>query len=138
MKDLARHLLLELHDCDEQRLNDADLLQHLMVQAAARLRATILEVFCHRFQPHGVTVAVIIAESHLTIHTWPEYAYAAVDVFTCGEAAGFGEIAEFLAHGLRAGSMLTRDFARGPQVPAVAYAAAGAAKGSSGRSEDLP
>ena len=84
MKDLARHLLLELYDCDAGILDDAETLQHLMVQAAARLRATILDVFCHRFSPQGVTVAVIIAESHLTVHTWPEYGYAAVDIFTCG------------------------------------------------------
>ena len=137
MKDLARHLLLELHDCDEQIINDADLLQQIMVQAAARLRATILDVFCHRFQPQGVTVAVIITESHLTVHTWPEYKYAAVDVFTCGDTSGFEEVSEFLSSQMRAGRVSEYDFARGPKVPAVEYAVAGAAPALSGeRSEE--
>lgn len=137
MKDLARHLLLELYECDEHILNDADTLEKLMVQAAARLRATILDVFCHRFQPQGVTVAVIIAESHLTVHTWPEFGYAAVDVFTCGEAAAFDEITHYVSRSLRAGRVTTHDFARGPRVPEVAYAAAATAQALVDQPEDL-
>ena len=138
MKDLARHLLLELYECDEHILDDADTLEKLMVQAAARLRATILDVFCHRFQPQGVTVAVIIAESHLTVHTWPEFGYAAVDVFTCGDSAAFDEITRYLAHTLRAGRITTQDFPRGPRVPEaeVAYATSAPARASVDRAED--
>lgn len=127
MKDLARHLLLELYDCDAGILNDADSIQALMVQAAHHLKTTILDVFCHRFIPQGVTVAVIIAESHLTVHTWPEYGYAAVDVFTCGDSSTFEEVVEFLADGFRAGRVVTFDHARGPRVPEPALAAVSAA-----------
>lgn len=126
MKELARHLLLELHDCDEQVLNDADRLRQIMTDAAIRLRTTILDVFWHRFQPQGVTVAVIITESHLTIHTWPEYGYAAVDVFTCGDTSGFSEIQDFLVDELRAQRVVTFDHPRGPHVPAAALAGVGA------------
>lgn len=134
MKDLARHLLLELYDCDAGILNDADTIQRLMVQAANRLRTTILEIFWHRFTPQGVTVAVIIAESHLTVHTWPEHGYAAVDVFTCGDTSTFDEIAAFLTDGFRAGRVVTYDHPRGPRVPEPAYAVSAAA---GDRSEDL-
>lgn len=137
LKDLARHLLLELHECDVQVLDDADRLQRIMVEAAARLRATILDVFCHRFQPQGVTVAVIITESHLTVHTWPEYGYAAVDVFTCGDTSGFHEIQEYLTTSLGSNRVVTFDHPRGPRVPESTYAAATAVGVGASRLEDL-
>ena len=56
-----------------------------MLQAAEAAGATIVQSVFHRFSPHGVTGVVVVAESHLSIHTWPEYGYAAVDFFTCGD-----------------------------------------------------
>lgn len=85
MKSLGKHLLIEFFACDEEILADADLVEKAMNEAALAANATIINSVFHRFTPYGVSGAVIIAESHLTIHTWPEYGYAAVDVFTCGE-----------------------------------------------------
>lgn len=85
MKSLGKHLLIEFFACDEEILANADLVEKAMNAAALAANATIINSIFHRFTPYGVSGAVIIAESHLTIHTWPEYAYAAVDVFTCGE-----------------------------------------------------
>jgi S-adenosylmethionine decarboxylase len=81
---LARHLLIELQDCDEEVLNDLDFLRDAMVAAAVDCGATVMGESFHRFSPQGVSGVVVIAESHLSVHTWPEYGYAAVDIFTCG------------------------------------------------------
>jgi len=82
---LGRHLLLELYDCDTEALNSLDVVKGSMVEAAKRAQATIVDVAFHEFNPFGISGVVVIAESHLTIHTWPEFRYAAVDVFSCGE-----------------------------------------------------
>jgi len=83
---LGRHLLLELLDCDPEALNSLDIVKTSMVEAAKRAQATIIDVVFHEFNPFGISGVVVIAESHLAIHTWPEYRYAAVDVFSCGES----------------------------------------------------
>jgi len=83
---LGRHFLLELKDCNREVLNDLNLLEELLQSAAKEAGATVLEKYFHHFSPQGVSGAVIIAESHLALHTWPEYGYAAVDIFTCGDS----------------------------------------------------
>ena len=85
MHALGRHLLLELFDCDPDAINSLDIVKSSMVEAAKRAHATIVDVVFHEFNPFGISGVVVIAESHLAIHTWPEYRYAAVDVFSCGE-----------------------------------------------------
>ena len=85
MQALGRHLLLELFDCDPEAINSLDIVKGAMVEAAKRAQATIVDVVFHEFNPFGISGVVVIAESHLAIHTWPEYRYAAVDVFSCGE-----------------------------------------------------
>ena len=85
MQALGRHLLLELFDCDAEALNSLETVKTSMVEAAKRAQATIVDVVFHEFNPFGISGVVVIAESHLAIHTWPEYRYAAVDIFSCGE-----------------------------------------------------
>lgn len=84
LKMLGRHLLIEYYNCDEEILKNHDLVEKHMNEAAKKSGATIVNSVFHHFNPYGVSGAVIIQESHLSIHTWPEYGYAAVDVFTCG------------------------------------------------------
>ena len=86
MKALGRHLLVEYFDCDKNILNDVSRIEEAMTEAAVQSGATIVRSVFHLFNPHGVSGVVVIAESHLAIHTWPEYGYAAVDYFTCGQA----------------------------------------------------
>jgi len=83
---LGKHLLLELKDCDKEVLNDVSLLRKALLAAASECGATILGESFHQFRPQGVSGVVVIAESHLFIHTWPEYGYAAADIFTCGNS----------------------------------------------------
>jgi S-adenosylmethionine decarboxylase len=82
---LGRHLLLELFDCDLHAINNVEAVKSALIEAAKRAQATIVDVVFHEFNPFGVSGVVVIAESHLSIHTWPEYRYAAVDIFSCGE-----------------------------------------------------
>jgi S-adenosylmethionine decarboxylase proenzyme len=86
LKALGRHILAEFINCDPQILNDVEKVEQYMKRAAIECGATIVNSVFHIFNPHGVSGVVVIAESHLAIHTWPEYSYAAVDVFTCGDS----------------------------------------------------
>ena len=85
MNALGRHLLLELFDCDLDAISNLKSVKHALVEAAKRAQATIVDVVFHEFNPFGISGVVVIAESHLTIHTWPEHRYAAVDIFSCGD-----------------------------------------------------
>lgn len=85
MNALGRHLLLELFDCDLDAINNVETVKAALIEAAKRAQATIVDVVFHEFNPFGVSGVVVIAESHLSIHTWPEYRYAAVDIFSCGD-----------------------------------------------------
>ena len=82
---LGRHILAEFFECDSNVLNNPKLVEEFMVGAALECGATIVQKCFHMFSPYGVSGVIIISESHLAIHTWPELGYAAVDLFTCGE-----------------------------------------------------
>lgn len=83
---LGRHILVEFYNCDEEILKDHSYIEQIMCEAARESKATIVTSCFHKFNPWGVSGAVIIQESHLTIHTWPEYGFASVDLFTCGDS----------------------------------------------------
>jgi len=80
----GRHLLCEYHGCDAQILGDPARLEALLQQAAAAAGATVVHSVTHRFAALGVSGVLLLEESHLSIHTWPERGYAAVDFYTCG------------------------------------------------------
>ncbi|MFM7237119.1 MAG: adenosylmethionine decarboxylase [Cyanobium sp.] len=82
---VGKHCILELYDCDSAKLDDEAFLRDTITSAAKRAGATLLHLITHRFDPQGVTGLALLAESHISIHTWPESGYAAVDVFTCGD-----------------------------------------------------
>ena len=84
-KYLGQHVLAEFFECDPNILNNSQKVESLMIDAALECGATIVQKCFHMFSPHGVSGVVIISESHLAIHTWPELGYAAVDLFTCGD-----------------------------------------------------
>ena len=82
MNALGRHLLVELFDCDPDVIDSLESVKEALIEAAKRAQATIVDVVFHEFNPFGISG---VAESHLSIHTWPEYRYAAVDIFSCGD-----------------------------------------------------
>jgi S-adenosylmethionine decarboxylase len=81
---LGKHLLLELKDCNRKSIDDIEFIDALLSETAEKIGATIVNKAFHKFSPQGVSGVVVIAESHISIHTWPEYGYVSVDVFTCG------------------------------------------------------
>jgi S-adenosylmethionine decarboxylase proenzyme len=85
LEALGKHLLLELIDCDATLLNDIEYLRKVVSDIAGQIGATVIKDSFYQFTPQGVSGVLIIAESHISIHTWPEYSFAAVDVFTCGD-----------------------------------------------------
>lgn len=113
MKALGIHLLIELWSCNRQKIDNLDYLERIMSQAAEVAGATVLKTAFQDFNPQGVSGVVVIAESHLTIHTWPEFGYAAVDIFTCGTKVDPWKAAGFLKQELEAEQFSVRDFQRG-------------------------
>ncbi len=85
MKSLAKHVLAEYYGCDPAKIDDPKYLSSLFEGAARASNATVIKTMLHKFSPQGVSGVVILAESHLAVHTWPEHGYAAVEIFTCGD-----------------------------------------------------
>ncbi|MEZ4774340.1 MAG: adenosylmethionine decarboxylase [Bacteroidia bacterium] len=113
MESLGRHILVDYHDCSRQILNNTTLIEEFMLEAARQASATIIQSHFHHFSPFGVSGVVIIQESHLTIHTWPESHYAAVDIFTCGAQMNPWKAHEYLMQALCAGHSDIKDISRG-------------------------
>jgi len=111
--NLGRHLLAEFYECNANILNNVQLIENAMVEAALACGATVVTRNFHHFSPFGVSGVVVIAESHLAIHTWPEYGYAAVDLFTCGESCDPKVACEYLQEKLGARAVYTSALKRG-------------------------
>ena len=84
-ENIGRHCILELYQCDQAKLNDEAFIRTTITSSAKIAGAKLLNLVTHSFKPQGVTGLALLAESHISIHTWPEICYAAIDVFTCGE-----------------------------------------------------
>ncbi|WP_077621282.1 adenosylmethionine decarboxylase [Sediminibacillus massiliensis] len=100
MDTMGRHVIAELWDCNIDKLNDMGLIEQIFVDAALKAGAEIREVAFHKFAPYGVSGVVIISESHLTIHSFPEHGYASIDVYTCGDIIDPNVAAEYIAEAL--------------------------------------
>ena len=98
----GKHLLLELYGCNSDKLNDEIFLRCKIENASKLARASVLNLVSHKFEPFGVTAIALLAESHLSIHTWPESQYAAIDVFTCGKNMRPNLASQFLIDHLEA------------------------------------
>ena len=98
----GRHLILDLYDCDQEILNDYEELQRLLEASLVMAKANILRIFGEKFQPQGVTLLALLAESHASIHTWPCEGYCAIDLYTCGDKTQTHKAARFLIEKLKA------------------------------------
>jgi len=103
LNSVGRHCILELYDCPSALLDDQAFVQQTLRQAANIAQSTLLGELSHKFDPQGVTALVLLAESHISIHTWPEAGYAAVDVFTCGEHTLPEDASRFIAQRFESG-----------------------------------
>jgi len=113
MYALGRHILAEMYGCAPEILDDQETVEKIMVQAALEAGAEVREVAFHKFSPQGVSGVVVISESHLAIHTWPEFGYAAVDVFTCGTRVNPWDACNYLTDKFQAEHMTATEVKRG-------------------------
>jgi len=113
LQALGRHVLAEVYGCRFEVLNDIKKVQDIMVNAALEAGAEVREMVFHKFSPQGVSGVVVISESHLAIHTWPELGYAAVDVFTCGEKVNPWDACNYMAEKFGAADVSASEIKRG-------------------------
>lgn len=113
MDTMGRHVIAELWECNKDKLNDMNLIEQVFVNAALKAGAEVREVAFHKFAPFGVSGVVIISESHLTIHSFPEHGYASIDVYTCGDTINPNVAAEFIAEALEAKKSEKAELPRG-------------------------
>lgn len=113
MKELGNQLVVELYGCNRNCIEDVAFVEETMVQAAHKAKATIVQSIFHEFSPHGVSGAVIIAESHLAIHTWPEFGYCALDVFTCGNLTDNSAALDYIKDAFQADYYSAMELKRG-------------------------
>ena len=112
----SKHLLLELYKCDSEKLNDESFLRCTLNRAAKLAKATVLNLISNKFEPQGVTAIALLAESHISIHTWPESNYSAVDIFTCGKNMMPELASQYLIEALKAQEHSLRVIERNPPV----------------------
>ena len=110
----SKHLLLELYRCDREKLNDESFLRCILNRAAKLANATVLNLISNKFEPQGVTAIALLAESHISIHTWPESNYSAVDIFTCGRNMLPELASQYLIKALKAEEHTLRIIERNP------------------------
>ena len=91
-------------------------MEEVLLEAADKAGATIVSHHFHKFSPHGVSGVVIIQESHLTIHTWPEHQFASIDIYTCGAEMNFDAAVEYLKVKFASNKIVIKQFERGNQV----------------------
>ena len=113
MNALGRHILAEYYSCDINALDNTTFLENGMRDAVVASGATIIDTKFHQFSPYGVSGVIVIAESHMTIHTWPEYGYAAIDFFTCGDRVDPWKAFDHMKHILKPENYSTREIQRG-------------------------
>ena len=119
---LGSQVVLDLYECDTRHLDDIEWVKKTLVNAARVAGATIVETVFHKFAPWGISGVVVIAESHLAIHIWPENRYAAIDLFTCGENVQIDAACAFLTRAFRSRRPVRRRFTRGDHAGAPSRA----------------
>lgn len=113
MKALGRQILVEYYHCNPEIINDVTEIETILLEGTKRAKASIISHNFHKFSPHGVSGTIVIAESHIAIHTWPEYNYAAVDIFTCGETIDPWIIQEYVKDRFESKSISSMELKRG-------------------------
>lgn len=113
MRSLGRHLLVEYYNCDPKILMNIGSIEDILVGAAKKAKAHIVDVVFHTFNPHGISGVVVVEESHLAIHTWPEHGFASVDIYTCGTSVNPWLAYKYILRELRAKHSTAMEMKRG-------------------------
>ncbi|MCE1246619.1 MAG: adenosylmethionine decarboxylase [Firmicutes bacterium] len=113
MEPQSRHIIAEFSGCSEDILNSADRIREIIVRAVVIAECEVKKVAIQSYKPQGISGVVVLAESHLSIHTWPENGYAAVDIFACGSSAKPEKACDYIAQCLNAGEKYVSVIHRG-------------------------
>ena len=112
-KNIGYQILIDLYDCDYEKMEDLDYIKNMMKGLSEVLGTTIRDEAFHKFSPYGISGVLIIAESHLAIHTWPDYKYAGIDLFTCAKKLNTDKAIEFLCQSLNTKNYEIKEINRG-------------------------
>lgn len=113
MKFLGRHVLVEFHQCSPELLDDVAQVRDILLEGARLSGATILQETFHEFSPQGVSGVIVIAESHVAVHTWPEHGYAGIDIFTCGDTVDPWTMQKYFQERFEPGQVFSMELKRG-------------------------
>lgn len=113
IQNLGNHLIVEMYDCDPAIINDVELVESAMKQAVKISGARMVQSVVHRFNPHGVSGVIVIEESHFSVHTWPEYGYCALDIFTCGTEVDYYSALDSLKEAFQSNHISVSEIKRG-------------------------
>lgn len=113
MQVLGFHTLIELYGCNSGKVNNTKLVESVMLKAAQIANLSVVNTTIHHFNPIGVSGVVVIKESHIAIHTWPEHNYVALDFFTCNESYELSAALEYIKTIFEANSMELKEIKRG-------------------------
>ncbi|HEX9921163.1 MAG TPA: adenosylmethionine decarboxylase [Anaerolineae bacterium] len=101
-RKLGKHAIIDLSGCNSEIIRDCKLIHNTLVEAAKMARLTVIGIMDHRFMPEGYTAVLMLEESHLSIHTWPEHNYASIDLYSCNLQTDFQVVIDFLANEFQA------------------------------------
>jgi len=113
VQNLGNHLIVEMYDCHPGILNDVEKVEASLKQAVVLSGANMVQSVIHRFNPHGVSGVIVIEESHFSVHTWPEYGYCALDIFTCGTEVDYYSALDFLKDAFQSKNISVSEIKRG-------------------------
>jgi S-adenosylmethionine decarboxylase len=116
MNFLGRHVLMELFGCDHEKLKNRALVESVLREAAVKAKATVVSENFYNFDAQGVSGVLLIKESHITVHTWPEYGYVAIDLFTCGKETKPWLAFDYLREAFEAKNDIVLELKRGVNV----------------------
>lgn len=113
LQSLGNHLIIELYECDQELINDAQGVEDALIQAVKISGAKMVQSVIHKFNPHGISGVIVIEESHFSVHTWPEYGYCALDIFTCGDEIDYYSALKYLKEVFQAKNLSVTEMKRG-------------------------
>jgi S-adenosylmethionine decarboxylase len=113
VQSLGNHLIIELYDCQVEAINDAKTVEDRLIEAVRLSGAKMVQSVIHKFNPHGVSGVIVIEESHFSVHTWPEYGYCALDIFTCGDEIDYYSALHYLKKEFQAKNLSVTEMKRG-------------------------
>ena len=111
--NIGYQVLIDFYGCDYDKMEDIEYVKEIMRNLAKKLNTDIRQEAFEKFEPYGISGVLIISESHITIHTWPEYRYAGIDIFTCSKKADYKDSIEYLLKSLGAKEYEVKEFNRG-------------------------